>query len=158
MHSLQHHKPKTGVSHVTSWRTSIVPIHFLKYFCFILNEKNSTQTHKFLGQYTSVSVWASKEEGKENTTNRTANIVVYIHAYGASRSGLLFCGKYTVKYFLSQGTLLYIQIMHETGNHFPRDSVISSLYCITFYTLKPNLRRFRVSFDSSSRQCNMIHL
>ena len=157
MHSLQHHKPKTGVSHVTSWRTSIVPNHFLKYFCFILNEKNSTQTHKFLGQYTSVSVWASNEEGKENTANRTANIVVYIHAYGASRSGLLFCGKYTVKYFLSQGTLLYILIMHETGNHFPRDCYKQFILHNILHS-KAKSSAFSCLLDSSSRQCNMIHL
>jgi hypothetical protein len=77
LRSLQRHKQKIGVSHITNWRMSTLPINLLKYLFFILNYKNSIQTHKFLSQYTSVSGGGSKEEWK-NTANRTANIVVHV--------------------------------------------------------------------------------
>jgi hypothetical protein len=59
---------------------STVSINSLKYIFFILNYRNYIQTHKFMSQYTSVSVGGSKEKIK-NTPNRTANIVVYVPIY-----------------------------------------------------------------------------
>lgn len=67
---------------------STVPINSLKYFCFILNYRNYIQTHKFLSQYTSVSVGEIREK-IENTANRTANVVyvlIYMYTYTHARS------------------------------------------------------------------------